>query len=277
MKKTDSVKNLLLLLILVLVLIGIIFYSNMMHLACVVSLVLALITGSVFTHYLNAQYLSSLERQESLRKQLTADVAHELRTPLTAVSTHLEMMIDGVWQPSQERLQVCYDEIERLGKMVSDLERLAKIEGEALTLEKSPQELLALVTAVARGFSADIAITGEKTVVPVDPARISQVISNLISNAVKYGKQDLKIRIAVQNSPKYGRIIVEDNGIGIAESDLPFLFERFYRAEKSRNRATGGTGLGLTICKNIVESHGGKISVKSRLGQGSRFLVELPK
>lgn len=277
MKKTDSVKNLLLLMILVLVLTGIIFYSNMMHLACVVSLVLALITGSIFTHYLNAQYLNSLERQENLRKQMTADVAHELRTPLTAVSTHLEMMIDGVWQPSPERLQICYDEIEKLGKMVSDLERLAKLEGKALTLEKSPQDLLALVTAEAKGFSADIAVTGENTVVSVDRTRIGQVVSNLISNAIKYGKGDLKIRITVQNSPKCGKIIVEDNGSGIAKSDLPFIFERFYRAEKSRNRSTGGTGLGLTISKNIVESHGGHITVESRLGQGSRFTVVLPK
>lgn len=277
MKKLDRIKSLFLLVILALVLVGIVFYSNMMHLACFISLALALVTGSIFTHYLNSQYLSNLEHQEKLRKQLTADVAHELRTPLTAVSTHLEMMIDGVWEPSPERLQICYDEIGRLTKMVSDLERLAKFDVEVLQLERTEQDLLDIVTTEAKNFSADIHIIGEPTILSVDRDKVSQVIINLLSNAIKYSAEGVKIRITIQNTPKCGQIIVEDNGFGIPQNDLPYIFERFYRAEKSRNRNTGGTGLGLTISKNIIESHGGRILVESELQKGSKFTVELPK
>ena len=277
MKKLDRIKSLFLLVILLLVLVGIVFYSNMMHLACFISLALALVTGSIFTHYLNTHSVSNLEHQETLRKQLTADVAHELRTPLTTISTHLEMMMEGVWQATPERLQTCYDEIGRLEKMVADLERLAKFDGEVLELEKAPHDLWELVKTEAEHFPAVIHVTGEPAVLPLDRARISQVLINLLSNAVKYSGEGAFIHVTVQNSPKYARLLVEDNGHGISEEDLPYIFERFYRAEKSRNRSTGGTGLGLTISKNIVEAHGGQIWAESQLGKGSKFIVELPK
>ncbi len=277
MKHAGNIKYLLSAIILIFALLGLVFYSNMMHLACIASLLLALITGGIFTLYLNGQYVRSLEQQENLRQQLTSDVAHELRTPLTAVSTQLEMMMDGVWEATPERLRICYDEIGRLAQLVSDLDQLAKSEGEAQKLEKSLEDLMEIAVAASKKFTADIEIQGEKTELLVDHLRIGQVISNLISNAIKYSRGPAKIRITVQNTPKHGIVTVEDNGIGIAENDLPYIFERFYRVEKSRNRGTGGTGLGLSIAQKIVESHHGSIQVESRLGEGSKFTVTLPK
>jgi len=276
-KNKNNVKLLLVAIILIFALVGILFYSSMMHLACMVSLFLALVTGGIFTRYLNGQYLKNLEQQEDLRKQLTSDLAHELRTPLTTVGTHLEMMIDGVWEATPQRLQSCYDEIGRLSKLVADLEGLAKSEEKTMRLKKTRENLLEIVRLTAKSYHADITIEGRSSEIAVDRDRIGQVLHNLISNASKYSTRDKKIRIEVQDTPRSAKIIVEDKGIGIAEADLPFIFERFYRSEKSRNRSTGGAGLGLAIVKDIVTAHGGTVTAESRVGEGSKFTVTLPK
>ena len=226
----------------------------------------------------------TLERQQMLRRQLSTDVAHELRTPLTNVSTHLEMLLEGVWEPTRERLKRCYDEICRMSQLVSDLERLHEVERDDLNLVLTDVDLLSLAKSAAANFEGELSarklqcsVAGNHCVVPGDEGRLRQVVSNLLSNAVKYTGTGGHIRITVKNTPKFGILTVEDNGIGIPESDLALIFERFYRTDRSRSRKTGGVGIGLTIVKAIVTAHGGQVAAENRPEGGSRFTVSLPK
>ena len=230
------------------------------------------------------QMAEALEKQENMRKRLVTDVAHELRTPLANVSAQLETVLEGVWEATTERLQACYDEIGRMSQMVSDLERLQQVENENLKLERAQVDLYALAQTVAASFDAELAakglhctVTGTAAVVPSDKRRLCQVVTNLLSNALKYTGEGGHIRIRVEDASDRGILIVEDDGIGIPEADLALVFERFYRTDCSRSRKTGGVGIGLTIVKAIVKAHGGEVSAESREGQGSRFTVVLPK
>ncbi|MDR3280185.1 MAG: HAMP domain-containing protein, partial [Synergistaceae bacterium] len=226
----------------------------------------------------------SITTQESLRKQLTADVAHELRTPLATIGTHIEAMIDGVWEPTRERLASCYEEIERIGRLVRDMENLARVESETLKLDKTPVDLREIAELTIRNFEADIRakgvdarVDGEISEIEADRDRISQVFINLISNAVKYTNDGGSITVTLSETDETAIAGVADNGEGISEDDLPFIFERFYRADKSRNRTTGGSGIGLAVVRSIVSSHGGTVEVESAPGKGSVFRVKLPK
>ena len=225
----------------------------------------------------------SLERQEKLRRRLTSDVAHELRTPVTNVSLNLEMMLDGVWEPTKERLQNCYGELERLTGIISDLEKLRQVEDEKLELSIEPVDLLELSQAVKQAFEPDLkkkrllcTVAGESVKVQGDAGRLHQVIYNLLSNAVKYSNEGGQIQMRVRKTETTAELIVEDQGIGISKEDLPFVFERFYRTDLSRTRKTGGSGIGLAIVKAIVEAHHGTVTVESREGRGSKFTVALP-
>jgi signal transduction histidine kinase len=227
---------------------------------------------------------ASLENQERLRKRLTTDAAHELRTPLTAVASHLEAMIEGVWEATPRRLQGCYEEIGRISGLVSDLERLAKVENENLRLAKADMDLLELANTVAGNFESSsakknisVSVDGAAVCVNADKDRLNQVFANLLSNAIKYTPENGRIRITVKEADKSGVVVFEDNGAGIPEKDLPFIFERFYRADQSRSRSTGGAGIGLTIAKSIVAAHGGRIEAESEANRGSRFTVLIPK
>jgi signal transduction histidine kinase len=262
-------KHLLIGLTLLLTLLGIVFYSNMMHFACIISLLLALVCGGMFAHYLNRQYISNIEKQEEIRKRMTADVAHELRTPLTAISANMEAISDGALEATPERIAKCYDDIQRLSKIVSDMENLAKTESEILKLNIQPLDLLKLTRTVFD--SAE----GVSVTVNADRERLIQVLLNLHSNAEKYGGGEIKVTIS--DIGKYGEIAVADHGPGISPEDLPHIFERFYRADKSRNRSQGGAGIGLAIVKSIVDAHRGSVRVESELGNGSTFIVKLPK
>ncbi|MDR1000423.1 MAG: HAMP domain-containing histidine kinase [Clostridiales bacterium] len=226
----------------------------------------------------------SLREQENLRKRLTSDVAHELRTPLAAVASHLEAMIDGVWEPTPDRLESCREEVVRIASLVKDLQQLARIDSENLKLDKTGTDLRELTQSVARTFEAvsvkkdlSVSVDGTSSVVRADKDRLSQVITNLISNAIKYTPEHGSISATITDTENAGIIKICDNGIGIAPEELPFIFERFYRTDKSRDRKTGGAGVGLTIAKSIVEAHGGTIDVSSKLGAGSQFVVTLPK
>ncbi len=226
----------------------------------------------------------NLEVQESIRRRLTSDVAHELRTPIANVSSNLEAIMEGVWAPTQERLQSCYDELGRISNIISDLEKLRQIENENMILEKESVDLLELSQAVRTAFEPDLAkkhltcsVTGQSSVVLGDPTRLHQVLFNLLSNAVKYSAAGGHIQIRVDDEAEIATLLVEDQGIGIPENDLPLIFERFYRTDRSRNRKTGGSGIGLTIVKAIVQAHNGTITVESHEGHGSRFIVRLPK
>lgn len=225
-----------------------------------------------------------LAEQESLRKRLTVDIAHELRTPLTTLASHLEAMIEGVWEPSVERLQSCYEEISRLTGLVSDLERLAKTEGDNLVLNKSYVDLMDIAHSCydryeieAKKKNISLVIAGRSAIAHVDKDRMSQVMANLLTNAIKYTPENGHIRIEVEESENSSIFAIEDDGIGIPEHELSLVFERFYRTDKSRNRKTGGAGIGLAIVKSIVMAHGGTVQANSNKEQGSRFTVTLPK
>jgi signal transduction histidine kinase len=226
----------------------------------------------------------TMEKQEVLRKRLTGDVAHELRTPLATLQSHMEAMIDGIWKPDTERLVSCHDEIVRISKMVGDLEKLARYEGENLIINRECFDVSELIKRLVNNFEREfltknikVSFSGTTEEIYADKDKISQVIINLLSNAQKYTPQGGLVSINVTGTQDSAEIIVKDNGPGIPAEDLPYIFERFYRADKSRNRLTGGSGIGLTIAKAIVTAHNGKIEVHSKLGEGTEFLVLLPK
>ena len=226
----------------------------------------------------------SLDQQESLKKQLTSDVAHELRTPLTTLQTFLEAMLEGVWEPTAERLQSCQDEVARITNLVKDLENLATVENGTLKLEKSMTDMVGLVGQSVNALQMQVAqknmtveIRGTCDPIYVDRNRIGQVVINLLTNAIKYTPESGKIIIELNQTEDTMILNVIDNGSGIPQEELPLIFERFYRADKSRNRETGGSGIGLTIAKSIVETHAGTIEVQSVVDQGSTFTVKLPR
>lgn len=226
----------------------------------------------------------TLEKQEVLRKRLSADVAHELRTPLATLQSHLEAMIDGIWMPDAERLKNCHEEILRINRMVGDLEKLAKYEGENLVLDKTEFDLSEMIRHTLINFENDfkckeisVSFDGSKEMIYADRDKISQVMVNLLSNALKYSDQGGSVEVYVKGSDAETEIGVKDTGVGIPPEDLPHIFERFYRADKSRNRMTGGSGIGLAIVKAIVEAHKGSVIVMSDVGKGTEFIVYLPK
>ncbi|MFT4007108.1 MAG: HAMP domain-containing sensor histidine kinase [Lacrimispora sp.] len=230
------------------------------------------------------QLSGALSEQENLRKRMTADVAHELRTPLTALGSHLEAMIEGLWEATPERLKSCHEEVERLGTLVKDLEQLAKIEGDNLVLNKTKVDLFDLVRTVADTMNGEIlkkgltlSVEGGPVLVEADKNRMCQVTANLLSNAVKYTPEGGSICLKVWETEQNGIIEVEDTGMGIPQKELPLIFERFYRTDKSRNRKTGGAGIGLAIVKSIVTAHGGNVTAESMEEEGSCFTVEIPK
>ena len=227
---------------------------------------------------------ATLETQEKLRKRLTGDVAHELRTPVATLQSHLEAMIDGIWEPSSDRLTSCHEETMRINRMIGDLEKLARYEGDNMILNKEEFCLCELIKRILHNFENEfmqknikIEMQCEHKKLFADRDKISQVLVNLISNALKYSDNDSQVVIAVDEDEASSIITVSDTGIGISEEDLPYVFERFYRADKSRNRMTGGSGIGLTIAKAIVDAHKGSISVASKFNEGTVFTVELPK
>ena len=226
----------------------------------------------------------ALEMQEELRKRLMSDIAHELRNPVTIVKSHLEAFEDGVWEPTSERLRLTVSEIDRLSKLISEVGNLYAIEGTENSLSISAanisEELERIVLSFSHLFAnksvsltADIEGGAEAA---VDIGKLRQAVTNLLSNALRYTDEGGKVLLSLKTLPDYLEIIVRDNGIGIAKSDLPNIFERFYRADKSRTRASGGMGIGLAITKAIAEAHGGTIRVESTEGEGSTFIITLP-
>lgn len=230
------------------------------------------------------QMAESLEEQESLRKQMTTDVAHELKTPMAIVASHLEAIIEGVWEPTRERLQSCYDEIGHITQLVTDMQRLSQTESGSLKLNKEPVELKAFAEEIVPHFEGQLLehqlacrVSGDASTVPVDRGRLQQVVSNLLSNAIKYTDDGKQIEIVVENRADGAVLTVADEGIGIPKEEQKKVFERFYRIDKSHSRKTGGAGIGLAIVKVIVQAHGGKVELESEKGKGSRFHVYLPK
>lgn len=230
------------------------------------------------------QLAMALEREDRLRKRLTADVAHELRTPLATLQTHLEAMIDGIWEPTVSRLSSCHEEALRLSRLVGDLENLAHYDSEQLVLDKKPTDLFQLCQQVVQNYEGvlvreelAVSFTGKSVIALLDGDKISQVLVNLLSNAIKFTPKGGRISIELTQTEKGLHLMVEDTGIGIAPEDLENIFERFYRTDMSRTRMTGGSGIGLTLVRAIVKAHGGEVTVASKLGVGSTFYVFLPQ
>lgn len=226
----------------------------------------------------------SLKEQQILRKRLTTDISHELRTPLTILLSHIEAFSDGVWQPTKERLSICRDEVIRLKKLVEQLKYITDIENHRVELEIESFNLSELLEGIVESFEYEFQIKSvrierhieENIIIEGDMDKVRQIIINLISNALKFTDSEGRVNVALNKDSNKAILEIIDTGIGINEEDIPFVFERFYRSDKSRSRDTGGAGIGLTITKTLVEAHGGKISVASEKEKGSRFTVVFP-
>jgi len=228
---------------------------------------------------------SSLERGEQSRQQLTADIAHELRTPLTVIEGTVDGIIDGVFKPDKEHLFSIKEQATLLTHLIGDLRDISLAESGQLKLNLTSTDMVELVRRVVSNY--EVTASGknvriklqEVTQVPdirIDPVRIEQVISNLLTNSIRYTPSDGNITVSVKSEEASLVISVADTGEGIAPEDLPHVFERFYRSGSSRARKEGGTGLGLAVVKQMVEAHGGKVRVESKMGTGSVFSIFLP-
>jgi signal transduction histidine kinase len=225
-----------------------------------------------------------LERAEKLRQNVVADIAHELRTPLSNVQGYLEALRDGVIEPNAETLSSLSEEATLLSRLVDDLQELSLAEAGELKLDYQAEDIaelikLTVVAMQAQAKAKGVSVSVDLPELPrghIDSRRISQVLRNLLENAVAHTAKGGSITVIAQQKDKWVEISVTDNGEGIPAKDLPNIFERLYRVDKSRTRATGGSGLGLTIAKRLVEAHGGSISAQSKPRKGSRFSFTIP-
>jgi len=225
----------------------------------------------------------------SLRRQFLANIAHELRTPLAIIQGHLEGMVDGVIEPSIEQLSSLHEEAIRLNRLITDLRDLSLAEVRQLALEKNITDVnqivsraLYMLKPLADGKDIRVNCTLDEKLpeIVADADRISQVFYNILVNAIRYSPAKGIVKVVTMVAEMEGRswlkILVADNGPGIAQEDIPHIFDHFYRGDKSRDRKSGGSGLGLAIVKQLVEIHGGQVAVESKLGEGSVFQVLLP-
>jgi signal transduction histidine kinase len=228
---------------------------------------------------------ASLERTESLRKQMTSDVAHELRTPLNNLSGYLDAIADGVVQPDVDVIASLQEEAGLLVRLVGDLQQLALADSghqEMFPERLQAEELVerAVAAVAKRASDKRITVSTERSsrlpAVEADRNRLGQVIRNLLENAVTYTPDGGTIVVSVRSAAQRVNIVVTDSGPGIPAEHLPFIFERFYRADRARARATGGAGLGLAIVKQIVEAHGGAVTAENGSHGGARLTVSLP-
>jgi signal transduction histidine kinase len=228
---------------------------------------------------------NDLELAVDQQRQLTADVAHELRTPLTNIQGYLEAIKDGVVEPDEETIDTLHTQTIHLSKLIDDLRMLAIADAGALALNKSHGSPVSVIhdsvthfkqRASDRQIDLNYSTTGSEPMIDFDETRMRQIVSNLVENALTHTPNNGNIEVQVNGHDRGIDISVSDSGVGIAEEDLPRIFDQFYRADQSRTRATGGAGLGLTIVKRLVEAHGGEISVTSESGHGATFNVFIP-
>ncbi|GIV95722.1 MAG: two-component sensor histidine kinase [Herpetosiphonaceae bacterium] len=226
-----------------------------------------------------------LARLEQLRRNMVSDVAHELRTPLSNIRGYLEALRDGVVQPTPELIESLHEEALLLSRLIDDLQELALAEAGQLRLVRQQLALPDIVEqavqslrprAAAGDLRLIVDLPSDLPAVDGDPERIGQVLRNLLNNALTYTQPGGEIHVYARSAGQEVEVFVRDTGIGISPDDLPFVFERFYRADRSRARATGGAGLGLAIVKELVEAHGGRVWAESTPGAGSIFAFTLP-
>jgi signal transduction histidine kinase len=231
---------------------------------------------------------SELASAEQKRRNFTADVAHELRTPLHIIQGNLEGILDGVYEPSDEQIRATLEETRLLARLVNDLQTLSLAEAGKLHLHFEAVSAVDLIEDTVTSFSGlaaengielklDITGDADKLVFNADPDRIEQVLNNLVANAVRFTPTGGSVTLKAEAVAKGVRLTVADTGSGIAEEDLPFIFDRFWKAERSRGRREGaGSGLGLAIARQLVQAHAGSIHAESTPGQGTRFVIDLP-
>jgi len=229
--------------------------------------------------------VEELREKEKLRQKMVSDVAHELRNPTTNLRGYLESLKNGVMEPDQEILESLHEESVILHELIDDLQDLAQAEAGRLQLDLQPVSLEDIVDHLIDSFQPkaedkDISLTADfptqQAKVCGDPGRLTQIMRNLLKNAIFHTPAGGEISVTIKNRGKHQVVAVSDNGEGIPKKDLPYVFKRFYRVDKSRSRSTGGTGLGLTITKKIVQAHGGEIFVNSKEGEGSTFTFNIP-
>jgi two-component system OmpR family sensor kinase/two-component system sensor histidine kinase BaeS len=227
------------------------------------------------------QMADSLAQHEELRRNLIADVAHELRTPLTIIQGNLEAMLDGILPTSPEEIATLRDEAAMLTRLVTDLRLLSLAESGQLKLERAKINVVELITRAVEPFrlqaqsnevQLNLDLASNLPPIEVDVDRMTQVMRNLLGNSLRHTPAGGRVTVACQShKPQELSVTVSDTGEGIPPDDLPYIFDRFYRADKSRSRASGGSGIGLAIVKQLVEAHGGRVWVDSKPGQGATF------
>lgn len=228
---------------------------------------------------------ADLRRLEDSRRQLVADIAHELGTPLAVLQANLEGMLDGVVAATPDRLAALHTQVRLLARLVNDLRDLSLAQAGKLVLNRAPVDLGALASDAAaavapyageRGVVIESRVASGLPPVIVDRDRLMQVVHNLLDNAIRHTPGGGTVKVLVEARPDVVRLSVTDTGPGIPPEETDRIFDRFYRLDPARSRMSGGTGLGLAIVKTLVEAHGGRVSVASRVGEGSTFTVTLP-
>jgi len=228
----------------------------------------------------------SLAQQQHLRRQLMADIAHELRTPLSVIQAQAEAILDGVFPASPENVKPIHQQALLLRRLVEDLRELSLVEAGEMKIEHEPLDLAALAarvvagvrtTAEEKGVQVDLTMASETVPVLGDAQRLEQVLLNLLSNAIRHTPSGGKVMVRVWAERGQGFCEIRDTGPGIPREQIAQVFERFWRADRSRSRRTGGTGLGLAIARKWVEAHGGRIWVESPPGEGAIFTFAIPQ
>lgn len=228
----------------------------------------------------------SLAEEESLRKRFTADLAHELRTPLATLRSQIEAYLDGIWEPTEERLEQSHKELMRLVRLVNEMEKLLAAENPQLQLEKNDIGVSKILSRMESQFASAFSEKGvHLTIIKpqkeywfrADQDRVIQILTNIVNNALQYTPTGKNVEISMVEKDKFIGVVMKDEGIGIQDEDLPYLYERFYRGDKSRARGTGGIGIGLSIVKALVDAHQGKIEIQSKLHKGTTVTVFFPK
>ncbi len=235
------------------------------------------------------QDITEQKKLDDMRKEFVANVSHELRTPLTTVKSYAETLLDGAIEDREiamDFLGIIDSEADRMAFLVRDLLQLTRFDNKQVRLDITEIEMNDFLSATVRQnrihaeakhqelsfepCAHDVVIYGDRD-------RVGQVVNNIVTNAIKYSLEQAKIRIYITEDEQYFKICVKDTGMGISREDLPRIFERFYRVDKARSRAMGGTGLGLAIAKEIMESHGGRLTAESEYGKGTTMTMWFPK
>jgi len=230
--------------------------------------------------------MTEAQQLEKMRADFVANVSHELRTPLVMLQGYSEAIVDGMTESDEatkEFASIIYDESQRLSRLVNDLLDLARMEAgyqelriEAIETVSFAQRVIKKFKQMGRDKQVTFSVSGPNITFDADPDQMEQVLTNLLGNALRYTENG-EIKIKIDEDRENITLSVIDSGDGIPEEDLPFVFDRFYKADKARTRGKTGTGIGLAIVANVVRAHGGEVEVDSRLGEGATFRIRLPK